>query len=129
MTGQVKEEILTRLGELGLRVESGRIIIRPTLLREREWLEHDARFEYLGVGGVEDVIDLPPASLAFTFCQVPVVYHRREPVGARVTLADGTASSSDSLELPEDVSAHVFARSGWVKQIDVLVGEGPMPTP
>ncbi|MCY7288693.1 MAG: hypothetical protein LH624_10715, partial [Cryobacterium sp.] len=37
MTGQVKEEVLTRLGELGLRVEDGRIRLRPTLLRASEW--------------------------------------------------------------------------------------------
>ena len=29
MTGQVKEEVLTRLGELGLRVEDGQIVFRP----------------------------------------------------------------------------------------------------
>ena len=37
MTGQVKEEILTRLGELGLRVEGGRVVVRPVLLRADEW--------------------------------------------------------------------------------------------
>ena len=32
MTGQVKEEILTRFGELGLRVEDGRLCVLPGLL-------------------------------------------------------------------------------------------------
>ena len=33
MTGQVKEEILTRFGELGVRVEEGAIVFEPVLLR------------------------------------------------------------------------------------------------
>ena len=33
MTGQVKEEILTRFGELGIRVRNGAASIRPYLLR------------------------------------------------------------------------------------------------
>ncbi len=37
MTGQVKEEVLTRAGELGLRVEDGAICFRPVLLRAPEW--------------------------------------------------------------------------------------------
>ena len=40
MTGQVKEEILTRLGELGLRVEGGRVVVRPVLLRRRRVDHH-----------------------------------------------------------------------------------------
>jgi hypothetical protein len=36
MTGQVKEEILTRWGELGLRVKDGLVRFQPVLLDERE---------------------------------------------------------------------------------------------
>ena len=39
MTGQVKEEVITRLGELGLAVEGGQIHFRPHLLRASEFLE------------------------------------------------------------------------------------------
>jgi len=53
MTGQVKEEILTRWGELGLRVQGGRIHFCPVLL--------DAAEVPVGDGG----------ALAFTFQQVP----------------------------------------------------------
>lgn len=76
MTGQVKEEVLTRMGELGLRVWDGRVAIRPVLLREEEWTTAPATFAYRDVGGVQQSIDLPARSLAFTFCQVPVVYSR-----------------------------------------------------
>ena len=36
MTGSVKEEILTRLGELGVEVKAGRLPFEPTLLAASE---------------------------------------------------------------------------------------------
>ncbi|HSO69931.1 MAG TPA: hypothetical protein VLQ67_09855, partial [Arachnia sp.] len=59
MTGQVKEEVLTRLGELGLRVEGGRIVVRPLLLRSSEWTTAPATFAYRDVSGEERTVDLP----------------------------------------------------------------------
>ena len=77
MTGQVKEEILTRLGELGLRVEGGRIVVRPALLRAEEWTTTPTTFAYRRRRrAASSASRCPPASLAFTFCQVPVVYRR-----------------------------------------------------
>jgi hypothetical protein len=46
MTGQVKEEILTRLGELGVRVADGAVRFRPLLLREGEFLDRPAEYAY-----------------------------------------------------------------------------------
>ena len=40
MTGQVKEEILTRFGELGVRVEEGAIVFEPALLRQHGELRY-----------------------------------------------------------------------------------------
>ena len=37
MTGQVKEDILCRFGELGVRVQQGQVSFRPTLLRDEEF--------------------------------------------------------------------------------------------
>jgi hypothetical protein len=68
MTGQVKEEILTRWGELGLRVQNGRMRIQPVLLDEAE---------------------IPAdGTLQFTLSRVPYVY-RRGPV-TRVRVRRGT---------------------------------------
>ena len=41
MTGQVKEEILTRRGELGISVKNGSLCFNPTLLRVDELLSQD----------------------------------------------------------------------------------------
>ena len=73
MTGQVKEEILTRFGELGLRVEDGTITFDPVLLRPEEFLPAPAQFDYIDLAGHPRTLDLPAGTLAFTYCQVPVV--------------------------------------------------------
>jgi len=124
MTGQVKEEVLTRLGELGLRVEDGRIVVRPVLLRESEWTSEPTTFRYRDVAGRPSVIALEPASLAFTFCQVPVVYRRVEPgapLAVAVVLADGTHVPCPDAAIDEVTSALVFRRVGAVARIDVEV--------
>jgi hypothetical protein len=74
MTGQVKEELLTRRGELGVRVSRGRLRFDPRLLRRDELLDAPAVFEILTSEGGHTALPLPPRSLAFTVCQTPVVY-------------------------------------------------------
>jgi hypothetical protein len=119
MTGQVKEEVLTRLGELGLRVEHGRIAFRPVLLRPQEWTTRPETFRYLDVAGKPQSIDLDAGSLAFTFCQVPVVYRRRDRSEVRVDRADGTQVALAGGSLDADLSAGVFQRLGDVVRIVV----------
>ncbi len=119
MTGQVKEEVLTRFGELGLRVEGGRIVFRPVLLRATEWLAAPARFEYLDVTGQTRVLDLPADALAFTFCQVPVVYRRADRLGVRLQLADGSVLDCPGTAVQAQYSASIFTRTGIVERIEV----------
>src|SRR5438477_11614558 len=75
MTGQVKEEILTRWGELGVIVEDGRLTFQPALLRRRELLGVAQNWPFFDVQGRPETLALAPNSLAFTICQVPVIYH------------------------------------------------------
>jgi hypothetical protein len=124
MTGQVKEEILTRAGELGILVVNGALRFEPFLLRAREFLQRPASFRYVDVDGGVQAIPLPTGSLAFTFCQVPVVYER--VVGdpwIRVVFRDGFASEAPGGRLDPALSAEVFARSGRIECIRVGVSE------
>lgn len=125
MTGQVKEEILARLGELGLRVEGGSVVVRPVLLRADEWTTTPTTFTYHDVAQQERGLTLPAGSLAFTFCQVPVVYRRVDGPGAALSvvahLADGTRVEGVDGALDADVSERVFRRTGDVVRVDVEV--------
>ncbi len=90
MTGQVKEEILTRWSELGLSVENGSISFEPRILERREYLTHPAEFHFVDVIGRRQTIALPAGSLAFTFCQVPVVYNAGVEEKIEVQFKNGT---------------------------------------
>ena len=115
MTGAVKEGILLRWGELGVRVEEGTVSFQPYLLDD-EFLEAAAPWEVLGPGKT-----LEAGTMGFTYCGVPVVYHRHsgEP-WTRVEWTSGHRARGGA-RLDREASAALFARSGAIKRIDVGV--------
>ncbi len=120
LTGQVKEEILTRLGELGVHVESGAVRFEPALLEPDEFLEGPDEFQYLDRDGNPGSIPLRAGSLAFTFCQVPVVYEQTaDEVWIRITFADGSTTVQSGGALDVSTSAELLARSGRIARIHV----------
>jgi hypothetical protein len=121
MTGQVKEDIITRQGELGVVVEGGRITFRPDLVRTREFLTRRTIFHYLDVLAEEGEVELGPGSLAFTICQVPVVARRSGPARVVITPAAGSVRTSDGLELDPETSAQVFQRTGVIQRLEVFL--------
>ncbi|MBW6455330.1 MAG: hypothetical protein K0A98_05545, partial [Trueperaceae bacterium] len=114
MTGQVKEDVLARLGELGVEVRGGRLGFAPTLLGREEFVEEPTTATVRAIGGAAE-LRLDPGTLAFTFCQVPVVY-RLTDGGARVELTgrDGTTRVFDGPFLDAASSREVFERRGTV---------------
>jgi hypothetical protein len=85
MTGQVKEEILTRWGELGLRVRQGRVRFTPVLL---------------------DAAELPPGgTLGFTWARVPYTFRRGERTALRVLDDAGWRDCPDLSFDPRGVKA------------------------
>ncbi len=112
MTGQVKEEVITRMGELGVCVEGGRLGLEPLLLRPEEFLAAPAEWTYVDSVGRFQKMGLNAGRLAFTFCQVPVVYEQTSgEAGLVVTRADGSVESEAGLRLDARTSAAIFERS------------------
>jgi hypothetical protein len=121
MTGQVKEEIITRRGELGVRVARGRVTFTPRLLRQRELLDRPAAFEWFSADEQEHSLPLEPGSVAFTLCQVPVVYKFGSPAtSVLVHLSDGSSKRLLSTTLDTALSSAVFDRTGEVTRLEVL---------
>lgn len=119
MTGQVKEGVLLRLGELGVRVGGGRARFTPVLLDPAEFLEHPRHWSPLGPDEQLEV-----GTLGFTYCGVPVVYRlaAEEEPWTRVTWADGRVEESIGTgELDGETSRALFARAGLLSRIDVGV--------
>jgi hypothetical protein len=117
----VKEEILTRRGELGVRVEGGALRFVPDLLEDRERLQAPATFRYYAVGGAERTVELPAGGLAFTLCQVPVVYAPAAAGWVRISCTDGSTVEHAGDRIDADLAAEIFARSGHVTGIRVGV--------
>ncbi|PKH06336.1 hypothetical protein [Moritella sp. Urea-trap-13] len=123
MTGQVKEEILTRFGELGLIVRDGQINFQPSLLKETEFLAVNDEFKFINLNREYETISLAPKTLAFTYCQVAFVYEITEAdVGnVVVTMVNGETVQSNTLALDSQLSSSIFARSGSIKQVNVSI--------
>lgn len=119
MTGQVKEDLLCRFGELGVRVSEGKIHFDRALLHAEEFLSTPATFEYVDVTQTWQTVDLPADSLAYTLCQVPVVHLRGDRSSLELTLADGRTERFDGLELDLEWSRKIFRRSNEVTQLTV----------
>ncbi|MEM7657784.1 MAG: hypothetical protein AAF399_16755, partial [Bacteroidota bacterium] len=119
MTGQVKEDILSRWFELGVRVQHGEIFFDPILLRKLEFLEAADRLDYVKLDGEMEALSLAAGTLGFTFCQVPIVYHLSDTPGIRLLLADGKEATIKGLHLGSEYSQEIFGRTGKVQRIDV----------
>ena len=118
MTGQVKEEILTRFGELGVRVREGVICFQPNLLRKREFVTKSQLFSYLDTLGEWKEQKVEIGELAFTVCQTPIIYQMgRGENSMTVEWQDGEQNSFTELELSPELSKEIFERSGKIKLI------------
>jgi hypothetical protein len=128
MTGQVKEEVLCRFGELGLQVTRGEISFVPYLLRESEFVAEARTFQFLDVAGRWQSIDIAAGSLAFTWCQVPVVYRlcSEEETAISVIGESGKTENFSGNTLPAEYSAWLFSRNGRIQRIEVSIPKGAL---
>jgi len=120
MTGQVKEDLISRLGEMGVVVEDGRICFQRLLVKRNEFLADARSFQFYDLDGQQRSLDLDSGTLAFTTCQVPVIAHQSGPQRIKITRADGSINSIQALALDAETSAAVFERTGAVRRLDVF---------
>ena len=124
MSGQVKEEVLTRFAELGIRVSGGAVRFNPSLLRAREFFTEPQSFRFLDVAGKWQQLTVPESGLAFTWCQVPFVYRLVDSAGtAAVTLFmdDGSQQILAEPALSAGLSTELFMRSGRIRRIELAL--------
>lgn len=127
MTGQVKEEILTRMGELGVQIRGGRIHFEPTLLKRSEFFTTPHEFHSIRIDGVPETWKLGERTLAFTLFQVPVCYQLASRASIVVERADGSSDTFEGPILPERESLEMFRRNGEIQRVVVSIPEGRVP--
>ncbi|MFT4898148.1 MAG: hypothetical protein ACI91K_002144, partial [Flavobacteriales bacterium] len=122
MTGQVKEELITRFGELGLVWRHGQLAFVPGLLRQQEFLAQASELNYLDVAGQWQRHTLAKGSLAFTMAQVPFIYHSvssSAELVTRVYAADGQMNEHKGTNISEQVVTALVNRTGEINRIEV----------
>ncbi len=123
MTGQVKEDILSRFGELGVFVKNGKLYFKPCLLRKEEFVTETNRFDFISLTNEKKSIELQKGSLGFTYCQTPIVYTIADHNSIEVVFKDGNSKKYDQLSLDENDSQQIFSRNGEIKRIDIYIKE------
>jgi hypothetical protein len=104
MTGQVKEDILSRFGELGVCVKEGILQFNPSILRKEEFLLKPTSFTYVNVLGAFSSINLE---------------ENKECI--EVHYNNGQLKIFDSLKLDKETSKSIFERDNSINSITVSI--------
>lgn len=121
MTGQVKEDIISRFKELGIQIKSGKILIQPSLLKKEEFLKDEELLIYSDLNLQEQNINCKGNSLAITYCQVPFIYNLSDTEKIVIHKKDGEEITLGSLEIGEDFSQSIFSRDGSIDRVEVFI--------
>jgi len=120
MTGQVKEDILTRMCEIGVRAADGIIGFDGTLFDRAELVEQPATFKFYDLQEKLVELSLESRSFAFLVCQVPVVYREAENnLGITIHFEDGSREDRKETVLSRDETQSLIHRQGKIIRIDV----------
>lgn len=123
LTGQVKEDFIIRMRELGVHVHHGKIHFVPQLLAKSEFLTQPRVWVVPNVANLTQSIEvmLPKDALGFTLCGVPVVYTLSSKNAVKLVLHDGNSVEFEGQTLDTAYSSSIFNRDGVVKMIEVAI--------
>ena len=121
MTGQVKEDILIRWNELGIIIREGSIQFQPKTLKRTEFLSTQESFSFTSIEGRKETILVEKDQLAFTYCQVPIIYRIAESNGVTIHQNNDVMVEQESNELSSTQSQSIFSRSADIKRIEVNI--------
>ena len=117
LTGQVKEDILSRFGELGIVIKEGTIVFAPSMLNKEELLDREEEFDFIDLEGKVRKHELHSNQLAFTLCQVPVIYTAGLKQEIIIEYAGGKQKAIQGCVIDADTSQKIFRRNGEVIKI------------
>jgi hypothetical protein len=122
MTGQVKEDFITRFRELGVRVRSGVVSFDPYLLRREEFITEPRAWSALVTDNSQSKL-LESGSLAFSLCGTPVMYRLAEAGSIYVFADDDPPEIIQGASLGENWSRSLFRRENRIRKILVNIPE------
>jgi hypothetical protein len=109
MTGQVKEDIISRFFELGLVVKNGQISCNPVVLKRSEFIKP----------GTNRTHSYSVPHLYFTYCTVPIIYLLDDLEGIDLVFNQGGTSTIQGFTLDKENSHSIFNREGKINRVMV----------
>ena len=122
MTGQVKEDFISRYGELGVVVKEGSVSFEPYLLSRDEFIPEEAIWHFsLGEGLQSETLEA--GSLAFSLCGTPVIYRLAKVGSIHVFAENEQPEVIQGANLGKIWSQSLFCREKRIRKILVNVHE------
>ena len=121
MTGQVKEDVLTRKGELGLMVSEGKLSFQPTFLNKNQFLKQEETVSFFDLENNPFSLKLEKGSLAFTICQVPIIYKIGNENQIELMYENDKVETISNTTLSQEQSQKIFSRTGEIKLVTVAI--------
>jgi hypothetical protein len=118
MTGQVKEDVLARFMELGVRIDQGTLGFNLECFDAAECVQQEASFEYFDLRGEAREISIPKGGFGFTLFQVPVIYQPGDRDEIILKSADGSSQTIHGHQLDRSTSEQLFRRTGHVVSVE-----------
>jgi hypothetical protein len=119
LTGQVKEDVIARFGELALTVIEGDIVFDPALVNEEEILRQPESFLYYNLKGEPGQLNLEKGQMGFTFCNIPIVLNFSGEEYIHVYFVNGHSVVVPGRELNQEISKLIFSRKGEIDRLIV----------
>jgi hypothetical protein len=119
LTGQVKEDVIARLGELALTIASGTILFDAALVNKDEILDTKQLFEFYTNNGEQKQIQLEKGEMGFTFCLTPIIVNFLSKDNITVYYADGSTEEIAGRILNHRISSLIFSRNGEIDRVEV----------
>lgn len=128
MTGQVKEDILSRFGELGVTVKNGQLSFDPVLLSKEEFLSTDQAWSLAHRQNPEATqsITLAKDTIGFTALTVPVIYVLSDEEKMSVTDVSGRETVYQGHTLDVETSHMLFGRHHDIDKVTVYVDQSKL---
>lgn len=117
MTGQVKEDVLSRFAELGVEIVDSCLGFRFELFDQSELSDSARQLSFFSVTGEEKSIAVPAGGFGFTLFQVPVVFSTANQNQIRIAFEDGQEKVIQGHLLDADTSSELFSRTGRVGSV------------
>jgi hypothetical protein len=123
LTGQVKEDIISRFGELGIQIKDGKITFNTSLLNSNEILTQKNLLNYYDIKGNQKSIRLNTQELGFTYCQIPIILSFGQQEKLVLVFSNGEKKEFKSNAIDADYSSKIFARTGEVERVEYFTNK------